>query len=184
LNKLIKYYVIFLALIVQLGLDLLKPTAQVSVELKYGICLIAVLNLYAQPGAKESDEYGRFLIPCTHSALLPGLCNTMPLFEMFYTRMLNFVYKCLTSKSLLVNCIVRHGMTYGQRDSVVGRNVLNCCLRYHTNIDNILTLEFQPYSNDRYCVASEENSIVVTLLAELLQCRDGALSLSDNNFNV
>ena len=28
-------------------------TAQVSMELKYGICLIAVLNLYAQPGAKE-----------------------------------------------------------------------------------------------------------------------------------
>jgi hypothetical protein len=67
-------------------------------------------------------------------------------------------------------------------DSVAGRNILNCCLRYHTNIDNILALEFQPYDIDRYSVASEDNSIVVTLLAE--QCRDGALSLSDDNFNV
>jgi hypothetical protein len=120
----------------------------------------------------------------THSAVLPGLCNTMPLIDMFYKRMLNFVYKCLTSKSLLVNFIVRHGITHGQMDSVVGRNVLNCCLRYHTNIDNILTLEFQPYNIDRYCVASEDNSIIITLLVELLQCRDGALSLSDNKFNM
>jgi hypothetical protein len=40
-------------LIVQQRLDLLKPTAQASIELKYRICLIAALNLYAQPGAKE-----------------------------------------------------------------------------------------------------------------------------------
>jgi hypothetical protein len=85
---------------------------------------------------------------------------------------------------LLVYFIVRHGMTYGQMDSVVGRNILNCCLRYHTIIDIILALEFKPYDIDRYSVASEDNSIVVTLLAELLQCRDGALSLSDDNFNM
>jgi hypothetical protein len=66
----------------------------------------------------------------------------MPLIDMFYKRMLNFVYKYSTSKTLLVNFIVRHGMTYGQTDTVVGRNVLNCCLTYHTNIDNILALEF------------------------------------------
>jgi hypothetical protein len=52
----------------------------------------------------------------------------MPLIDMFYKRMLNFVYKCLTSESLLVNFIVRHGMTHGQMESAVGRNVLNCCL--------------------------------------------------------
>ena len=85
---------------------------------------------------------------------------------------------------MLVNFIVRHGITHGQMDSIVGHNVLNCCLRYHSNIDNILTLEFQPYNIDRYCVASENNSIIITLLVELLQCRNGALSLSDNNFNM
>ena len=75
-------------------------------------------------------------------------------------------------------------MTHGHMNSVVGCNVLNCCLRYHTNIDNILTQEFQPCNIDRYCVASEDNSIVTSLLAELLQCRDGTLSLSDNNFDM
>ena len=74
----------------------------------------------------------------THSALLPGLCNIMPLIDMFYQRMLNFVYKCLLSESLLVNIVVRHGILHGQTDSIVGRNILNCCARCLTNIDNII----------------------------------------------
>ena len=48
-------------------------------------------------------------------------------------------------------------------NSLVGRNVLNC-LHYHTNSDNIITLEFQPYDIDRQSVANEDNSIIVTLL--------------------
>jgi hypothetical protein len=96
--------------------------------------------------------------------------------------MLNFMYKGLTSEPLLVKFIVRHGITHGQMDSIVGRNVLYCCLHYHTNIYNILTLVFQTYNMDRYCVATEDNSIVITLLLELLQCRDGALRSSDNQF--
>jgi hypothetical protein len=68
-------------------------------------------------------------------------------------------------------------------------NALQVCItsRIGYNVSyrfNILALEFQPYSIDRYCVASEDNSIVVTSLAERLQCRDGALSLSDDNFNM
>jgi hypothetical protein len=65
-------------------------------------------------------------------------------------------------------------------DSQEGRNVLNCCLRYHTNSNNIPKLEFQPYDIDRHSVATEENSITVTLLVELLQCRDGTFCLYDN----
>jgi hypothetical protein len=68
--------------------------------------------------------------------------------------------------------------------SVVGCNVLNCCLRYHTNSEDILTLEFHSYDIDKYSVSTGDNSIIVTQYVELLQCRDGALRLSDNNFNV
>ena len=108
----------------------------------------------------------------------------MPLDDMFYKRMINFVYKCLTSKSLLVNFIVRHGIIHGQMASVVGRNVINCCLRYHTSCNNILELEFQPQDIDKYSVATKDNSITAALLIELLQCRDGALCLSDDNFTI
>jgi len=35
----------------------------------------------------------------THSALIPGLCDTLPLLDMFFMRMLNFVYAAGASRS-------------------------------------------------------------------------------------
>jgi hypothetical protein len=118
----------------------------------------------------------------THSALLPGLCNIMPLIDMFYQRMLNFVHKCLLSESLLLNFVVRHGILHGQTDSIVGRNILNCCVRYHTNIDNIINMVFQSHNITKHCAATADDSIVVGQLTELLQCRDGVFCLSDDHF--
>ena len=63
----------------------------------------------------------------THSTLIPGLCDTLPLADLFYKRMLNFVYRRLRSDSNLVSFIVRHGIFAGEMDSVIGRNVLNLC---------------------------------------------------------
>ena len=64
----------------------------------------------------------------TRSALIPDLISdtTLPLLDMFFMRMVNFVYKCLRSESSLVNFIARNGIIYGQMDSVIGRNILNC----------------------------------------------------------
>jgi hypothetical protein len=66
----------------------------------------------------------------THSALIPELCGTMPLVDLFYKRMLNLVYRCLNSQSSLVKFVARFGILSGRMDSVVGRNVLNCSLRF------------------------------------------------------
>jgi hypothetical protein len=82
--------------------------------------------------------------------------------------MLNFVQKFLTSESLLVNFFVRHGIIHGQTDSVLGRYVLSCSLRYHTNIEDILTLKYQPHDIDKYSVATVDNSTIVALLIELI----------------
>ena len=46
----------------------------------------------------------------THSALMPGLSDTLPLLDLFYLRMVNFVCKCLRSESSLVNYIARYGI--------------------------------------------------------------------------
>ena len=62
----------------------------------------------------------------TDSVLIPGLCDTLPLIDLFYKRMLNFIYKCLNSQSSLVNFVTRHGIFVGQKDSALGRNVSNC----------------------------------------------------------
>jgi hypothetical protein len=120
----------------------------------------------------------------THSVLIPELCETLPLVDMFYKRMLNFVYRCLNSQSSLVNFVARFGILSGQMDSVVGRNVLNCSLRYNTSIDRILRMEFASRNINRFVVASQVESDISAILLELLQCRDGSLTLSNDNFNV
>jgi hypothetical protein len=118
----------------------------------------------------------------THSALIPGLCDTIPLVDLFYKRMLNFVYRCLQSESPIVNFIVRHGISFGVTDSIIGRNVLKCSLRYNTSIESISKLEFRPYSIDKYVSTSNDNFDTAAILFELLQCRDGTLHSSDSNF--
>jgi len=87
-----------------------------------------------------------------HSALIPDLSDTLPLLDMFYTRLVNFVYKCLRSESSPVNGIARRGIIYGQMDSIIGRNILNCSFRYKISLDNILNLHFQ--SRDRIFTAT------------------------------
>jgi len=37
----------------------------------------------------------------------------------------------------LINFIVRRGILLGSLYSVIGRNVLNCALRYHISLDSI-----------------------------------------------
>ena len=111
------------------------------------------------------------------------MCDTLPLTDLFYKRMLNFVYRCFKSESSLVRFIVRHGTLFGEMDSIIGRNVLNCASRYNTSIDRISKLEFCPFSIDKHVRSGYKNSDITDLLSELLQCRDGTLRLSDSNFS-
>lgn len=120
----------------------------------------------------------------THSTFLPGLCKTIPLHDLFYKRMLKFVYRCINSQSLIVNFIVRHSILFGRMNSTLGRNVLSCSQRYHTSIYNIIDCSFSPNNIDRSAgVASEDVCRQIAVLNELLQCRDGSLSLSSTLFD-
>jgi len=120
----------------------------------------------------------------THSVLIPALWETLPLVDMFLKRMLNFVYRCLNSHSSLLKFVVMCGKLFGQMDSVVGRNVRNCSLRYSPNVNRIGTLDFGPHNIYRYAVTPQVDLNTSALLLELLQCRDGLLTLSNDNFNT
>jgi len=120
----------------------------------------------------------------THSALIPDLRDTLLLFNMFYMRMVNFVYKCLRSESYIVNGIARHGIIYGQMDSIIGRYILNCSFRYKISLDNILNLHFQTRDIYIYYRANIGSSALLSSLIELLQCRYGSLNLSSSEFNM
>ena len=71
----------------------------------------------------------------------------------------------------------------GQMNSVIGRNVINCSLRYNTTVDCISKLEFSPYNIDKYAIASQDDLNTRALLIELLRCRDGSYSLSNDFFS-
>jgi hypothetical protein len=119
----------------------------------------------------------------THSLLIPGLCDTLPMIDLFYKRMLNFVYRCLNSQSSLVNFVTRHGILSGQMNSVLGRNVISCSLRYNTSVDCIGKLEFSPHNINKYAIANQDILDTSALILELLRCRDGSYSLSNALFN-
>jgi len=106
----------------------------------------------------------------THSSLLPEISNTMPLIDVLYRRFLKFVYRCLSSRSFIVNFIAR------RMNSIVGRNVLSCCQRYSTNIESVIVFRFNIENIDRIAnTASDDVCNRVTMHKELLQCRDGML---------
>ena len=103
---------------------------------------------------------------------------------MLYLRMLNFVYRCLRSASPLITFVARHGILYGQMDSIIGRNVLLCSSRYNIRRDDIFNLHFQPCDIYSYFHTNAESSVLGLLppLFELLHCRDGSLNLSSDEF--
>ena len=120
----------------------------------------------------------------THSTLIPYLSDTLPLLDMFHLRMLNCVYRCLCSASPLITFVARHGILYGQMDSIIGRNVLLCSSRYNIRRDDIFNLHFQPCDIYSYFHTNAESSVLGLLppLFELLHCRDGSLNLSSDEF--
>jgi hypothetical protein len=120
----------------------------------------------------------------THSVLLPRLSNTLPLMDVFYKRMVSFVQRCLSSESLLVRSFITQAILYGQADSFSGRNVRNCCLRYHVALDDIVTFAFGSDDIDERVVLSSDDKAKADWLIELLQCRDNLLQLSNSDFNA
>jgi len=73
--------------------------------------------------------------------LINGISKTyQSLIDMFYRRLLKFVFRCLSSRSFVVNFIARHSILFCRLNSKVGRNVLSCCQRYSTNIVNVVRL--------------------------------------------
>jgi len=62
-------------------------------------------------------------------------------------------------------------------DSIVGRNILNCSFRYKISLDNIISLHFQPRDIYSYYRTNEDSSALLSLLFELLQCRNGSCNV-------
>jgi hypothetical protein len=84
--------------------------------------------------------------------------------------------------TLLVCSFIRHAILQGQADSVIGRNVLYCCSRYHVKIDDILASAFRPCDIEKCTTVYDDCTAIAGWLYELLLCRDGMLRLSSRDF--
>ena len=98
--------------------------------------------------------------------------------------MLNFVHRCLTSESPLVCSFIRQAILHGQADSITGRNVLSCCIRYHVEIDEMMMLAFRHHEIDKCITQSDDNTSIADWLIELVLCRDGMWHLSGSDFDA
>jgi hypothetical protein len=67
---------------------------------------------------------------------------------------------------------------------VTGRNVLNCCLRHHVKIDEIMTLAFRYHDIDKFMTKSDDNTAITDWLNELMLYRDCMLHLSGSDFDA
>jgi len=59
----------------------------------------------------------------SHSFLLPGLTDTLPLFHEISKRSICFLYKCMHSPSSLVHSVVLHSVHDIGSNSVISRNI-------------------------------------------------------------
>jgi hypothetical protein len=82
----------------------------------------------------------------TKSSLLPGLCDILPLHDVFFKRMIKLVYNCLNSPSSIVNFVLHRCILCGRMNSIptMGRHVVSCCGRYYTFNDSITYRTFSP----------------------------------------
>jgi hypothetical protein len=101
----------------------------------------------------------------THSVLLPRFINTVPIFDIAYStnECLNLcidVCHCLTSESPLVCSFIRQAILHGQADSIIGRDVLNCCLRYHVKINEVMTLAFRHHNIDKFITLFDDSTTI------------------------
>jgi len=67
---------------------------------------------------------------------------------------------------------------------IIDRNILNCSFRYKIGLDNFLNLHLQPRDIYSYCRANVGSSALLSSLIELLQYRDGSLSLSSSELRT
>ena len=64
--------------------------------------------------------------------------NTVPLFDEFCRRAMNFIYSCFNCESDFIRSVVLHGINVARANSPIGRNAAFCSLRYNTSINNLI----------------------------------------------
>jgi len=114
---------------------------------------------------------------CTHSRLLPLVCNCLPLFD-------EICRTCVLHDSSLIRFVVQYGVLYARSQSILGQIVLFCTQRYHRSINDVI------YNQVNSCIITfaynsvdYETHLAANLLTEALMLRDCVYCFS-NGFSL
>jgi len=110
---------------------------------------------------------------CTHSRLLPLICESLPLFDEICRRSLNFIRTCALHDSLLIHSVAQYGAIYARSQSIIGQNVLFCAQRYYRSISDVIYNPAHSFINAFVHNSVDfETHMAANLLTETLMLRD------------
>ena len=112
-----------------------------------------------------------------HSNLLSFLSDSLPIFDLICHRSVNFLQKCGSSGSSVVNFISFHGIFVGRSFSPMGRHALFCCKRYNVSLFYFIHIDNNFITRWYNNTLNYELISRVSMLAEVLFIRDGTYVL-------
>jgi len=114
----------------------------------------------------------------THCYLLPLLSHCLPVFDEICSRLMNFVFTCLSHTSKLIRYVAHHCIRFGLNFSPFGRNILFCARRYGFDVDDVFFNKFSYFPDVIYSCVSSKFTSAQNCTADLLFESDGRAVLS------
>jgi hypothetical protein len=116
--------------------------------------------------------------------VLPGITDTLPIYDELVRRSAIFIHKCLSSDSHTVRSIANMAVFSLRMHSTLGRNAFVCCSRYGLPLSKIHLVSRQLIVRFINRKEDAETRLRVFLLRELLQIKSGLLMLSEPAFSA
>jgi hypothetical protein len=110
----------------------------------------------------------------THGKLLAGISLCLPLMDEFRCRFISFVIKCVDSSSDLVKLVSRNAVFNDRENSILGRNILSCCLHYGVSLYDLSLLTRRFIKRGIECERPIDVRDKILLLLEMLFVREGS----------
>lgn len=118
-----------------------------------------------------------------HSHLLPLLSNSLPVYDEICKRSAKFIVSCQCSDNILVRAVVNYAIA-ARSKSVLGRNVMLLCRRFHLSFDDFvsgrLLLSGDIFVSHYLNSLSEAQLQSVCFALELLCLREQSFKLNNN----
>ena len=110
------------------------------------------------------------------SNLLPLLGNSLVMFDLICLCLVNFLQRCVSSDSSVVNFIsFLHGLFYARSFSPIGCNILFCYKRYNVTLFDFIHIDVLHAGSN--IIVNDELISIVSMLSEILFIVNGSYML-------